>query len=77
MRLDDARMETILRRHLRLPAERWGQLGRIDMTFSAQQAIEYGFADEIGEFSPPPDTKVLTRQKNSWVSSGSGSLPSE
>ncbi|MGA2716736.1 MAG: ATP-dependent Clp protease proteolytic subunit, partial [Bryobacteraceae bacterium] len=59
VRLDDARTQEILRRHLRLPAERWEQLGRRDMTFGAHEAVEFGFADEIREFAPPAGAKVF------------------
>lgn len=50
--IDDARTEEILRRHLRLSEQRWAQLGRRDMTFTAQEAIECGFADTRSASSP-------------------------
>jgi len=59
IRVDDARVEAILRKHLNLPNERWAQLNVRDMTFTAEDAVEYGFADEIGEFTPPFGGKVF------------------
>jgi ATP-dependent Clp protease, protease subunit len=59
VQLDDSRTEAILRQHLRLPADRWEQLGQRDLIFGAQEAVDFGFADEIGDFSPPPGAKVF------------------
>jgi hypothetical protein len=39
--------------------ERWALLGRQDMTFAAQDALAYGFVDEIAEFAPPFGAKVF------------------
>jgi ATP-dependent Clp protease, protease subunit len=63
IQVDDARTEAILRRHLRLPDERWTQLGMRDMTFGAEQSVEWGFADEIAEFSIPPDVNLFGSQQ--------------
>lgn len=57
--LDDARMEEILRRHLRLPEEMWTQFLYHDVFLSGEDAVRYGMADEIGEFSPPPGVNIL------------------
>jgi len=43
--------------------------------FSPAEAIKEQFLKASQEIAADP--KKLTRQKNSWVSSGSGSLPSE
>lgn len=57
--LDDARVEGILRKHLRLPEELWTQFNYHDVFFSGADAVKFGMADEIAEFSPPVGTKVL------------------
>lgn len=57
--IDDARIEEILRAHLRLPEELWIQFNYHDVYLTGADAVAYGMADEIGEFSPPPGARVL------------------
>jgi ATP-dependent protease ClpP protease subunit len=57
--IDDARMEEILRAHLRLPEDLWTQFRFHDVYLTGSDAVTYGMAEEIGEFSPPAGTKVL------------------
>ena len=57
--VDDARVEEILRAHLRLPDEYWTQFNNHDVYLTGTDAVAYGMADEIGEFSPPLGAKVL------------------
>jgi ATP-dependent Clp protease protease subunit len=57
--LDDARTESILRDHLRLPEEKWNALKSEDLFFSGEEAIRLGFADEFGEFSAPPGNLIF------------------
>jgi ATP-dependent protease ClpP protease subunit len=57
--IDDARIEDILRAHLRLPEELWTQFRYHDVYLTGTDAVSYGMADEIGEFSPPTGVKVL------------------
>jgi ATP-dependent Clp protease protease subunit len=57
--MDDTRIEVILRDHLRLPEELWTQFGYHDVFLSGEEAVKYGMADEIAEFSPPAGTNVL------------------
>jgi ATP-dependent Clp protease protease subunit len=59
LELDDARTEAILRDHIKLPDELWKQLEYHDVWISGTDAVKYGLADEIAEFSPPAGTKVL------------------
>ena len=56
---DDSRIETILRAHLNLPEDLWTQFGYHDVFLSGEDAVKYGMAEEIGEFSPPPGVSVL------------------
>jgi ATP-dependent Clp protease protease subunit len=57
--IDDTRVEEILRAHLRLPEELWTQFSYHDVYLTGTDAVAYGMADEIGEFSPPMGAKVL------------------
>lgn len=56
--LDDERTEAILRAHIRLPAELWTEMQYHDLHLSAEEAVKYGIADEIGDFGPPLGTQV-------------------
>ncbi|MDR5729425.1 MAG: ATP-dependent Clp protease proteolytic subunit [Terriglobia bacterium] len=57
--IDDARIEEILRAHLRLTEELWTQFNYHDVYLTGADAVLYGMADEIGEFSPPAGVRVL------------------
>jgi ATP-dependent protease ClpP protease subunit len=57
--IDDTRMEEILRTHLKLPEDLWTQFRFHDVYLTGSDAVAYGMADEIGEFSPPAGVKVL------------------
>jgi ATP-dependent protease ClpP protease subunit len=56
--LDDARVDAIFR-NLSLPEEIWVDLASYDINIPGDDAITYGIADGIGEFSPPSDSKVF------------------
>lgn len=51
--IDDVRTEEILRRHLSLTDDKWSELNHNDLFFSGEDSIKVGFAQEVGEFSPP------------------------
>ncbi len=57
--IDDTRIEEILRAHLRLPDELWTQFQYHDVYLTGTDAVSYGMADDIGEFSPPAGARVL------------------
>jgi ATP-dependent protease ClpP protease subunit len=57
--IDDIRVEEILRSHLRLPEELWTQFRFHDVYLTGTDAVAYGMAEEVGEFSPPAGTMVL------------------
>lgn len=57
---NDRLTESILREHLTIPADKWTELDQTDLFFTAQEAVQYGFAHEIGEFCPPPGTRIWT-----------------
>lgn len=56
--LNDHLTEVILRTHIKMPAEKWAQLDNNDLFLTAEEAVEYGFADEIAEFSPPSAARI-------------------
>jgi ATP-dependent protease ClpP protease subunit len=58
--LEDARIERILRQHLRLTPSHWDAFRRYELMLSAQDAIDVGFADAVAEFAPPAGAAVLT-----------------
>jgi ATP-dependent Clp protease protease subunit len=58
--LDDQRTEAILRQHLTLSEERWAEHRSQELWFSAQEAIDAGFATAIGDFAPPKGSRVFS-----------------
>jgi ATP-dependent Clp protease, protease subunit len=56
----DETAEAILREHINMPANRWAHFSRNDLWFSAEQAVKYGIAHEIGDFVAPADAKIWT-----------------
>lgn len=58
--LFDKTAEAILRDHINMPANRWAHFNRNDLWFSAEQAVKYGIAHEIGDFAAPADAKIRT-----------------
>jgi ATP-dependent Clp protease protease subunit len=59
VRMDDVRTEAIIREHTRLPDALWERFRSADLFLTAAEAVSYGFADEIGDFAPPPGTRVF------------------
>ncbi|HTC47348.1 MAG TPA: ATP-dependent Clp protease proteolytic subunit [Candidatus Aquilonibacter sp.] len=57
--LDDGRTEEIVRSHVNFPPELWDSLAYHDIYVSGKEAVEFGLADSIGEFSPPLGTQVF------------------
>jgi ATP-dependent protease ClpP protease subunit len=57
---EDARVETILRDRTKFPEEKWSQHAMQDVYITAQEAIEFGIADEMREFDIPPEAKCST-----------------
>lgn len=51
--VDNARVEAILRAHIKMPEEKWEIHNHVDLHLSAAEALEYGIIDEIAEFSVP------------------------
>jgi ATP-dependent Clp protease, protease subunit len=57
--LFDRNTEAILREHIHMPSERWAEFDHNDVWFSAEEAIQFGIADEISDFSPPLGGKIF------------------
>jgi ATP-dependent Clp protease protease subunit len=57
--LDDERTETIVRSHVTFPPELWDALKTQDVYVSGEEAISFGIAGEVGDFSPPAGSKVF------------------
>jgi ATP-dependent Clp protease protease subunit len=57
--LDDQRTEAILRQHLKMPDELWDVHRTADLWLSAEEAVKYGLATAIAEFSPPFGAQVF------------------
>jgi ATP-dependent Clp protease, protease subunit len=56
--LDDERSEAIWREHLKLPDDLWKQIEYHDVYITGEEAVEFGLATQLGEFSPPPGTAI-------------------
>lgn len=57
--MDDQRTQAIIREHTKLPPAKWEQLNKGELFFPAAEAVEYGIADEIADFSPPVGTAIF------------------
>jgi ATP-dependent Clp protease protease subunit len=57
--IDDERTEAILRAHITMPDDQWTVHRYADLYIGAKQAVSFGFADEVAEFSPPLGQPIL------------------
>lgn len=58
--LNDRRTEAILRDHIKMPADKWADFDHNDLHFSAEDAVKFGIAHEIGDFVPPGGAKLFS-----------------
>lgn len=58
--LDDERTEAVLRNHVKFPDELWTLFEHHDVYLTANEAVEYGVAHEISDFSVPADAKLFS-----------------
>jgi len=56
---DDARVEAILKAHTTIPAQMWAQHERGNVAFNAQEAVNFGIAEDISEFVVPPGNQLF------------------
>lgn len=57
--LDDQRVEAILHHHVKLSPERWDVHKVADLWLSADEALQAGLVQEIGEFAPPKGQQMF------------------
>lgn len=57
--INDKRTEAILREHINMPDDKWNDFDHNDLTFSAEDAVRFGIAEEISDFAPPPGTRLF------------------
>ncbi len=58
LKIDDARMDAILKAHLTLPSAKWRVYDRHPLWIGAQDALKAGFTTTIGDFAPPLGTPI-------------------
>lgn len=59
LKVDDDRIERILKQYIRMPDEKWDAHRFVDIFITAEEALQYGLIDEIADFSPPSGTKLI------------------
>lgn len=57
--IDDQNIESILKEHTKIPADKWEMHKYTDVWFSANDAVNYGIADSLDDFAPPLGTKLI------------------
>jgi ATP-dependent Clp protease protease subunit len=57
---NDKDIDDILKTRINMPPAKWKQARRIQLEVSAQEAIDFEFADEIGNWSVPEGKSILT-----------------
>ena len=59
LRIDDGRLDGILREHVSLPKAKWRRYDRAPLWIGARDAIDCGIATQGGDFAPPLGVGVL------------------
>ncbi|MCW5787099.1 MAG: ATP-dependent Clp protease proteolytic subunit [Nitrospira sp.] len=54
LKIDDGRVEEILKENINLPDEKWRLHQKADLTITASEALKYGLIHEISDFQVPP-----------------------
>jgi ATP-dependent protease ClpP protease subunit len=57
--LSDQRTDSILRAHIKMPDDKWAHFDHNDLWFSPEDAVKFGLAHKIAEFSPPVGTQLF------------------
>jgi ATP-dependent Clp protease, protease subunit len=57
---NDKDIDDILKTRITMPATKWKQARRHQLEISAQEAIEFGLADKIGDWSVPQGQAILS-----------------
>jgi ATP-dependent Clp protease protease subunit len=56
----DKDIDDILKERVKMPDSKWKQARRTQLDISAQEAIDFGFADEIGNWSVPEGKSIFS-----------------
>jgi ATP-dependent Clp protease protease subunit len=56
----DRDIDDILKERVKMPDAKWTQARRTQLDISAQEAVDYGFADEIGNWSVPDGKSIFS-----------------
>ena len=57
---NDKDIDDILKTRVNMPAAKWKQARRVQLEISSQEALNFGFADEIGEWLMPEGSSVFS-----------------
>lgn len=60
LKIDEQRLDSILRTHLDFSEAQWSDFRNKEFWFTADEALGLGLITEIGEFSPPTGTPILS-----------------
>lgn len=58
LKIDDWRIEDILKEHIKLPIDKWKLHEKADLTITASEALEYGLIHEISDFEVAPGNQL-------------------
>jgi len=56
---DDARTESIFRKHLNLSVDQWRVHAHSDLHLTSTAALQCGLVQELGVFAPPPGVRLI------------------
>ena len=56
--IDDERTEGILKAHIKMPDELWKRHESADLYLTGDEAVKFGIATELGDFSPPAGAQI-------------------
>jgi ATP-dependent Clp protease, protease subunit len=56
---EDGRIESIIKTHCRVSDDTWAEHAINDVTFNAQEAVDFGVAQKIGEWSVPKGEQIF------------------
>jgi ATP-dependent Clp protease, protease subunit len=59
LNVEDARVDTLLRTHITMPAKKWRERQIQDLTLTASEAVRYGIAQDIADFVVPSGSQLF------------------
>jgi ATP-dependent protease ClpP protease subunit len=60
LRIDDARLDDILKAALKFSESQWSDLRNNEFWFTAEDALKSGMITEIGDFTPPRGQQIFS-----------------